>query len=55
MPGSERQPQEVHFVLECVECRARAERGVGWRAYLEGDDEVYVYCEACAEREFGNE
>jgi hypothetical protein len=26
VPGSERQPQEVHFVLECVEYGVRADR-----------------------------
>jgi hypothetical protein len=52
VPGSERQPREVLFVLECGE---RDARGIGWRAYLDGDDEVYVYCADCAEREFGDE
>ena len=54
MPGSERQPQAVLFVLECIECGARDERGIGWRAYLDADDDVWIYCAACAEREFGD-
>ncbi len=55
MPGSERQPQEVLFVLECVECGRRDERGLGWCAYLDGQDEVWIYCANRAEREFGEE
>ena len=52
MPGSER--QQVEFVLECIECGERDDRGVGWRAYLDADDEVWIYCSDCAEREFGD-
>lgn len=43
------------FVLECVEC-ARQSQGEarGWRAYLDDDSsDIWVYCAACAEREFG--
>jgi hypothetical protein len=42
-------------VLECIECGARDERGLGWRAYLDGDSEVWVYCRACSDREFSND
>ena len=52
MAGRER-PQ-VQFVLECVECGCRDdERGRGWRAYLDDDQDVWIYCPDCAEREFG--
>ncbi len=54
MPGSKRQPQKVLFVLECIECGRRDERGLGWRAYLDADDDVWVYCRDCAEFEFGD-
>ena len=41
----------------CVECGDRLARGA-WRAYLTVEDrgepvEVTVFCEVCAEREFG--
>jgi hypothetical protein len=41
--------------LGCVGC-ARVARGyaIGWRAYLTNEDQVAVYCPACAEREFGS-
>lgn len=46
---------QVTFVLECVECGTRSEGDArGWRAYLDEDStDVWVYCAACAEREFG--
>ena len=53
MPGSNRTP--VLFVLECTECGARDEGGVGWRAYLDVDDEVWIFCPDCDERAFGEE
>ena len=53
--AGERQPQDVLFVLECGECGERDARGIGWRAYLDGDDEVWIYCPECSEREFGDE
>jgi hypothetical protein len=53
-------PERVAPVLRCTECEAHwlpadEER---WRAYHGGDDldepaEVFFYCRACAEREFG--
>jgi ribosomal protein L44E len=45
----------VTFVLECVECGAHSDgHASGWRAYLDDDAvEVWTYCPACAEREFG--
>ncbi|HWN20682.1 MAG TPA: hypothetical protein VNP93_01810 [Gaiellaceae bacterium] len=52
MPGGER--QQVEFVLECVECGEIDDRGIGWRAYLDADDDVWIYCAACAEREFSD-
>ena len=53
MPGSERQPQAVSYVLECIECGVRDERGLGWRAYIDVDS-VWVYCRDCSDREFGD-
>jgi hypothetical protein len=44
---------EVAFALECVECGTRDERGRDWRAYVTSDDDLLVYCDICAEREFG--
>jgi hypothetical protein len=47
--------------LECVECRKPPSYGnaAGWQAFLVGDpdieddDEIVIYCPACARREFG--
>jgi hypothetical protein len=42
--------------LACIECGRRwTDRSERWRAYLTDDDppRVIVYCELCAEREFG--
>ena len=45
--------RQVTFLLECVECGAWSDEGRGWRAYLDDDAcEVWIYCEACALREF---
>jgi hypothetical protein len=49
----ESQQGEVTFVLECVECGARDAVGRNWKAFVTSDDELLVYCDACAEREFG--
>lgn len=53
--------ERVALIPRCAECEAvwlpaEEER---WRAYLGGDDlheppEVFFYCPACAEREFGS-
>jgi hypothetical protein len=46
--------QQVTFLLECVECDAWSDDGRGWKAYLDEDScDVWVYCAACARREFG--
>jgi hypothetical protein len=54
--------ESVALIPRCAECGvvwlpADEER---WRAYLGGDDlgepaEVFFYCPACAEREFGED
>jgi hypothetical protein len=41
-------------VLECIECDATSTTALGWKAYLDEEAEVLVYCDACAEREFGD-
>lgn len=46
-------------MLCCVECEETTDVGRGWKAYLGGDlelgdEEVVIYCPACAEREFGS-
>jgi hypothetical protein len=39
--------------LVCTECRAVADATArGWRAYLTDEDELLLYCGACAAREF---
>lgn len=40
--------------LVCVECEKPAPADArGWQAFLTVDDEVALYCPACARREFG--
>lgn len=40
--------------LVCVECAARSDKAAAnWRAYISSDDEVVIFCPACARREFG--
>lgn len=46
------------MTLSCFECDSRDEEGGGWRAYLvdlddDGEDEVAIFCDACASRKFG--
>ncbi len=41
--------------LVCVECGAESEDAERWKAYLTIDDELAVYCPACAKREFGGD
>lgn len=42
--------------LVCVECENVARgQAWGWRAYLDADDEVAIYCGDCAEREYGTD
>lgn len=53
MSSSER--PAVLFVLECAGCGERDELGLGWRAYLDVDDEVWIYCEECAKRELDDD
>jgi hypothetical protein len=45
-------PEPGH--LTCSAC-PRVARGhaIGWRAYLTDDDDVAIYCPACAARAFG--
>ena len=42
------------IALICAECGAESPPdSAGWRAYLDADDTVAVFCPRCAEREFG--
>jgi hypothetical protein len=45
----------VTAVLECLECGCRSDVGRGWKAYLYENREVWVYCPACAAREFAHD
>ena len=45
----------VSFQLECVECRATSDEALGWKAYLDDDDQLVTYCAECAWREFGHD
>lgn len=45
---------DVAIVLVCEECGVESEGSArGWRALLTVDDEAAVYCQECAEEEFG--
>lgn len=45
----------VEIVLECLECGEQSAEARGWKAFLDEEHELLVYCEACAEREFGED
>jgi hypothetical protein len=48
-----RAPEEqIVDVLVCLECRTESDLARGWRAYLDAEDSLLVYCPPCAEREF---
>ena len=53
-PAVQRRSEEEQRVatLVCLECGDESDDAPGWRAYLDEDD-VLVYCEDCAVREFG--
>jgi hypothetical protein len=38
--------------LVCLECRTEAGPARGWRAYLDAEACLLVYCPQCASREF---
>ena len=44
---------QAEAVLECLECGETSAEAHGWRAYVDEEAELLVYCAACAEREFG--
>ena len=44
---------QAEAVLECLECGETSAEAHRWRAYVDEEAELLVYCAACAEREFG--
>lgn len=50
----EKQAPEEQIVggLVCLECRAESDLARGWRAYLDVEACLLVYCPPCAAREF---
>jgi ribosomal protein S27E len=44
---------QLQAELECLECGEVSTEGRGWKAFLDEEHELLVYCAACAEREFG--
>jgi len=48
----EAQQEQVVDGLVCLECRAESGLARGWRAYLDADASLLVYCPRCAAREF---
>ncbi len=48
------QQDEVVLALECLECGARDDVGRDWKAFVSVEDDLLVYCDVCAEREFGD-
>lgn len=40
-------------VLVCLECGEESSETRGWKAFVDEELELLVYCAACAEREFG--
>jgi hypothetical protein len=49
----QRKQSSVEQVLECLECGLQSAEARGWKAFLDEELELLVYCAACAEREFG--
>jgi DNA-directed RNA polymerase subunit RPC12/RpoP len=54
MKKQQRQAQEQQVVaaLVCLECGTEAGLARGWRAYLDAEASLLVYCPHCAAREF---
>jgi hypothetical protein len=50
----EKQAAEEQIVggLVCLECRTESGPGRGWRAYVDDEACLLVYCPQCAAREF---
>jgi hypothetical protein len=44
--------KQVAGALVCLECRTESESARGWRAYLDEEACLLVYCPECAAREF---
>jgi hypothetical protein len=42
-------------VLACLECGEQSSEARGWKAFVDEERELLVYCAACAEREFGED
>ena len=38
--------------LVCLECGDESDQARGWRAYVDDEDDLLVYCGDCAAREF---
>jgi hypothetical protein len=51
----EKQAPEVQIAgaLVCLECWVESDLARGWRAYLDAEESLLVYCPPCAAREFG--
>lgn len=47
-------PEQEHATttLVCLECGDESPEARGWRAYVDDEDELLVYCGDCAAREF---
>lgn len=48
-----RREHQLELLLECLECGDASDEARGWKAYLDEESTLLVYCAACAEREFG--
>ena len=44
--------EQVIDGLVCLECQAESALARGWRAYVDADSSLLVYCPPCAAREF---
>ena len=49
----QRRELQVQTALECLECDASSDDARGWKAFVDDEGELLVYCAACADREFG--
>jgi hypothetical protein len=49
----QRGPLSPERVLECLECGDESTEAHGWKAFVDEELGLLVYCDLCAEREFG--
>lgn len=52
-PVERHETQQEELVLACLECGTASGHARGWKAFLDEEGQLLVYCAGCADREFG--